>query len=93
MDMVQQKNGPDCAAAVRAMLYATISYETESKVGHLPVTAVIADPSLSVVNQPYPHVSSSSQGLMECTVAKHMATPCRCNDEQSSKLAQLPTLS
>lgn len=35
MEMVQQKNGPDCAAVLRAMLHATISYETESKVSHL----------------------------------------------------------
>lgn len=44
MEMVQQKNGPDCAAVLRAMLYATISYETESKVSHLAVSAVVADP-------------------------------------------------
>ncbi|KAL3143158.1 hypothetical protein ABBQ38_002018 [Trebouxia sp. C0009 RCD-2024] len=31
IDMVQQKNGPDCAAVLKAMLHATISYETESK--------------------------------------------------------------
>lgn len=30
--MVQQKNGPDCAAVLRAMLHATTSYETEAKV-------------------------------------------------------------
>lgn len=31
IDMVQQKNGPDAAAILRAMLHATQSYETESK--------------------------------------------------------------
>lgn len=31
IDMVQQKNGPDAAAILRAMLHATQSYETESQ--------------------------------------------------------------
>ena len=35
IDMVQQKNGPDAAAVLRAMLHATTSYETEAKASHL----------------------------------------------------------
>ena len=45
IDMVQQKNGPDCAAVLRAMLHATISYETQSKVSHLSVMTVSLSPS------------------------------------------------
>ncbi len=37
IDMVQQKNGPDAAAILRAMLHATQSYETESKASHQDV--------------------------------------------------------
>ena len=64
MEMVQQKNGPDCAAVLRAMLHATISYETESKVSHL-VTAVIADPGMDVAHEVFLHMSSSSSAGTE----------------------------
>ena len=61
MDMVQQKNGPDCAAVLRAMLHATISSETESKVRHLAVTAVIADPGMDVMHELCLPMSSLSE--------------------------------
>lgn len=49
IDMVQQKNGPDCAAVLRAMLHATISYETDSKVSPHITMAVVTDQTRCLV--------------------------------------------